>query len=119
MIMSIKKYRTLIIILLSIFIIWMIIYILSNSMLFLPKGILIESRNSPNGVYIMNAYKIDGGPISADAIRVEIINKKKNKKKNIYWCYPKSEVSIKWLNDETVEINEIKLNIKKEKYNNN
>lgn len=38
----------------------------------LPTGIKIQSIESPNGTYIMNIYRIDGGSIRADAIRGEI-----------------------------------------------
>lgn len=88
----------------------------SSSMSFLPKGEMIESIKSPNGEYIMNSYFIDGGTISANAIRVEIVYK--NKSKNIYWSYPEDGATIKWLDNDNVKINNVKLNIHHDKYKN-
>ena len=45
----------------------------------LPKGELVASTDSPNKRYTMNLYFIDGGPISANADRIEIVDNKNNK----------------------------------------
>lgn len=91
-------------------------FYISSSMAYLPKGEKIESIKSPNGEYIMSSYFIDGGAISANAIRVEIVYK--NKKKNIYWSYPENNATIKWLDNDNVKINNVKLNIHHDKYKN-
>lgn len=92
--------------------------IFSLSMTNLPKGKQIRSLKSPNGDNIMNIYIIDGGSISADAIRVEIKFNKDFSTKNIYYSYPENnpDVEAKWINNENVLINGIKLNIYKDKY---
>ena len=112
----IKKYTLVLILIISIF---AIIKFFSNNLLFLPKGEIIETLISQDNKHTMNAYIIDGGSLSANAIRVEIINNKTKKVKNIYWSYPENEVEIKWIDNETVIINNIKLNIYKDTYNKN
>ncbi len=50
------------------------------------------------------------------SIRVEVVNIKTGKKKNIYYRYHDCEVNMKWLNDYIVEINGVQLNILKDYY---
>lgn len=85
-------------------------------LLFLPKGTKMISKKSPDNQYILNIYLIDGGSLSANALRGEIV--KDNKKYNIYWCYKDCEFNVKakWLNNSNVEINGKKLDINKDKY---
>ncbi|WP_342573894.1 DUF5412 family protein [Solibacillus sp. FSL K6-1781] len=76
----------------------------------LPKGELLSEHSSPNLDYIAKAYLIDeGGATVRAAIRVEIDFG--NDLKTIYWNYDESTVNIKWLDHETIEINNHKLNI--------
>jgi len=82
----------------------------------IPNGEHIESILSPNEHYKITSYIIKGDSLSKDAIRVELENTQTQKKKNIYWNYPQSDVTIKWLDDSTIQINDIKLNIYKDKY---
>lgn len=77
-------------------------------------GDLLEESFSPNKQYILKAYRIDGGALSADSVRVELIND--GNVKNIYFNYPENNVKITWLNETTVEINGKQLNILKDKY---
>ncbi len=81
----------------------------------LPKGELLESIESPTNEYTINSYIVRNS-LSADAIRVELINNKTTKRKNIYWGYPENIADIKWRDKETVEINEHVLNIHKDIY---
>ena len=114
--MNIKKYKKLIL-LLTLFV-TLLIYILNEtfSMNNLPKGKFVQELKSQNGQYSLKSYFIDGGSLSGDAIRVELINNSTNKIKNIYWKYPVSSVEMKWLDANTVEINKIILNIHKDHY---
>lgn len=91
---------------------------ISNDMTSLPTGTNIQSIESPNGNYIMNVYRVDGGSISADAIRVEIETIENGETKNIYYSYPESFVDAEWVDDSNVKINNIQLNIHKDKYKN-
>ena len=81
----------------------------------LPKGELLSEHSSPNHDYIAKAYLIDeGGATVRAAIRVEIDFG--NDLKTIYWNYDESTVNIKWLDHETIEINNHKLNIFNDNY---
>ncbi|MDD3392600.1 MAG: DUF5412 family protein [Bacilli bacterium] len=111
MIVKIKKYKWLIIIFAIVLIVIGAIYYFDNSMNYLPKGEYLYSVEAPDKKFKVNAYFIDGGPISGDAIRVELVNTVNDNTKNIYWKYPISTVDIKWIDNETVVINDIKLNI--------
>lgn len=95
-----------------------IIYLIYNffySLNSLPKGDLLESIKSPTNEYVINSYLVRNS-LSADAIRVELINNKTLKRKNIYWWYPESTADIKWINEDIVEINGHTLNIYKDRY---
>ena len=82
----------------------------------LPKGEKIYQIDSPNKTYTMNIYFIDGGPISADADRIEIVDNKNNKKWNIYYQYKGNLKKYSWIDNDNVSINGNKINIHKDKY---
>lgn len=103
----------------TLFIMFFVVYSYADKMLlFLPEGKKIISKKSPNNQYMLNIYLIDGGSLSANALRGEIV--KGNKKYNVYWCYSDCEfnVKVKWLDNTNIEINDLKLNINKDKYSN-
>ncbi|KOS71488.1 hypothetical protein AEA09_00295 [Lysinibacillus contaminans] len=82
----------------------------------LPEGEFLSEYPSPNGEYTARAYLIDrGGATVRTAIRVEIDFG--NKVKTIYWSYDEHTVKTKWLDNETVDINNHQLNIFKDTYN--
>ena len=81
---------------------------------FSPK--IVDSIDSPNERYTMNIYFLDGGPISADSEIVEILDHKKNKKWNLYYENKGNLKEYKWINNNTVSINNKKINIHKEEY---
>lgn len=80
------------------------------TMMLLPKGDLFYSSNSPNKVYVFNAYISGGGATSGSCVRGEIINTKTLKKRNIYWDYYLNMVKVKWINNESLIINNKKIN---------
>lgn len=91
-------------------------YYLFYDMSNLPQGIFISSVNSPNNEYTVKSYLYNGGATTGYAVRVELINNKTDKTKNIYWQYKIDKSEIVWLDNETVRINGIKLNIYKDRY---
>lgn len=94
------------------------LYIYSETLIFLPVGEIINEVKSPNGNYTIRAYLVNaGGATGGFAIRGELFNYTNKKKKNIYWDYRIEEAAIIWLDDENVNINGIKLNIKNDTYN--
>ncbi len=116
MMQHIKKNKR-IYIFISILTIIIVICFLPANMKNLPKGEFLNYVDSPDSEYTLKSYFIDGGSLSGDAIRVELINNKTKEIKNIYYDYPKSNANMKWIDNETVEINDKKLNINKDTYN--
>lgn len=83
----------------------------------LPKGELISEVQSPNGTYTIKAYRTNGGATTAFAIRGELnFNNSRKRSKNIYWNYRQEEAIIQWIDDDTVIINGIKLDVPNEKF---
>lgn len=116
MIKNTKITKIIIISIIVIFLYLGIEWYISNDMTSLPVGEKIQVILSPDKNYAMNVYYIDGGSISADAIRVEIENSKNGKIKNIYYSYQESSVDAKWEDNDNVVINDIQLNIHDDKY---
>ena len=87
------------------------------SMSHLPTGEFLTEATSPNEDYTVKAYVSRSGATVADAVRGEVINhQKKSKVKNIYWGYRESEAEIVWIDDVTVSINGVDLDVRKEVY---
>ncbi|RFT66200.1 hypothetical protein D0U04_15600 [Bacillus clarus] len=70
-------------------------------------GDLIQTVESPDGTYTINAYLANGGATTAFAIRGELIFNKRYvfTKKNIYWNYRENQANIEWKGRDTVIIN--------------
>lgn len=76
----------------------------------------ITELTSPNGEYTVTAYLNDGGATTGYAVLGELKNNNSGKTKNIYWKYNCENAEISWINNETIKINGIQLNIKNEIY---
>lgn len=111
-----KKYNRLILLLIIIILLVIIFNSRWFKMTYLPKGEYIESLYSPNYQYVLNSYRFSGGATMDWSVRVEVVNKKTGKKENVYWKYHEDNIDMKWIDDENVEINGIKLNIHKDYY---
>jgi hypothetical protein len=87
------------------------------SMSKLPEGEFLTEVKSPNGEYTVKAYVLMSGATVADAVRGEVVyHQKRDKKKNIYWGYRDSTADIVWIDDHTVSINGIELDVRKDVY---
>jgi hypothetical protein len=83
----------------------------------LSEGEFIAEATSPNGQYTVKAYVMNGGATTSYAVRGELnFNQEKRKSKNIYWQYRIDTASIKWLDDDTVIINNIELDVPNDTY---
>ena len=82
----------------------------------LPEGELLESVPSPDGAYQVNAYLVDGGATVDYSVRCEVVDAAASTKRNIYWNYHCEEAEIRWLDDVTVEINGVRLNVQTDSY---
>lgn len=116
MIMSFKKHFIKILLIVLVLIIGIIIYHNFYNINNIATGCFREEIISPNGDYILKSYFVDGGSLSGDAMRVELVEISTKKTRNIYFNYPENKVEMKWLDDETVKINEVELNILKDTY---
>lgn len=76
----------------------------------------LDESTSPNGTYTVTAYLNNGGATTSYAVLGTLKNNKNGKSKNIYWQYRCEKAEMEWLNDETIKINGIELNVKSEIY---
>lgn len=79
-----------------------------------PTGKLIRTIESPNGDYQIKTYFHDGGSLSANAVRGELIHLKTNSTKTIYWNYPDEDPLVEWVDETTVKIGDQTLHIPKQ-----
>jgi len=86
-----------------------------KNLMLLPEGELQSTYTSPNGEKKLNIYLVDGGSLSANAIRGEI--ETKNKKYNMYYCYRNCDfdVKVEWKNNNILVINEKEIDINKDR----
>jgi hypothetical protein len=83
----------------------------------LPKGDFMTEAISPNGDYTVCAYLSNGGATVAFAVRGEVVyHNKRNKSKNIYWEYREDQAEIVWIDNNTVSINGVELDVRKDVY---
>ncbi|MES5262425.1 DUF5412 family protein [Priestia megaterium] len=78
-------------------------------------------QNIKSDVNLLHITDSNGGATTPFAIRGELIdtNKTFNKRKNIYWNYPQETATVKWINNEIIEISGHTLNVKKDTFNAN
>ena len=76
---------------------------------------ILEST-SPNGTYTISAYLNNGGATTSYAVLGSLKNNETNKQKNIYWEYRCEEAEIEWIDDFTVKINNVVLDVRKDTY---
>ena len=82
----------------------------------LPEGDFIKSADSPDGTYRVNAYLCNGGATVDYSVRGELETTATGEKRNIYWCYHKHDAEIEWVDNQTVIINGIELDVTKDHY---
>ena len=76
----------------------------------------LKELTSPNGTYTVTAYLNNGGATTGYAVLCALKNNNNGKNKNIYWQYRWEKADMEWLNDETIKINGLELNVKNEIY---
>ena len=82
----------------------------------LPEGELINSVYSPDKSHVINAYLVNGGATVDFSVRCEVREVSSDDKRNIYWNYHCESAEVEWIDNETVSINSIILNIYKDSY---
>ena len=76
----------------------------------------INETISPDNKYTIKAYKNNGGATVDWAVLCTLTENETKKTKNIYWQYHEENAVIEWLNDDTVRINQVTLNLPDETY---
>jgi hypothetical protein len=79
------------------------------------QEVMIASE-SPDSLYTVTAYLNNGGATTDYAVLCAVKNNKTGKNRNIYWNYHCSTADIQWLDNKTVIINGIELDVTKDKY---
>lgn len=77
---------------------------------------IIKEVPSPDGTYTVTAYLNNGGATTGYAVLGSVKTNGKNKEKNIYWQYRCEEANITWIDEYTVQINGVVLNVKTDTY---
>ena len=77
---------------------------------------LIKEASSADGNYTVSAYLNDGGATTGYAVLCSVKNNRTNKEKNIYWNYRCTKADINWIDEKTVIINGVELNVDKDTY---
>ncbi|MFD3449374.1 DUF5412 domain-containing protein [Microbacteriaceae bacterium 4G12] len=107
------KRKVLLVLLITFLIFSVFIYWKFFSMQGVPKGELIRTVQSPDGKYELKTYFHDGGSLSSDAARGELVNKSSHRAKTIYWNYPDQDPHIEWINNHIVKIGDQTLDVSK------
>ena len=77
---------------------------------------IIGEVSSPDGTYTVTAYLNNGGATTGYAVLCSVKTNGQNKEKNIYWQYRCEEADIVWVDEYTVQINGVELNVEKDTY---
>ena len=88
----------------------------SIGMKHLPEGEYMESAMSPDGSYQVRAYLVNGGATVDWAVRCEVVTVSTGKVRNLYWEYRCNTAEIRWIDEVTVEINGIQLDVRQDSY---
>lgn len=103
----------------QILVLWMVLTLSSCAaigMNHLPQGEFLASSEAPNGLHRIDSYLCNGGATVDFAVRCAVVNIATGEERNIYWQYHQQTVQIEWVDEETVEINGVRLNIFTDKY---
>ena len=77
---------------------------------------VLTVSQSPDSSYTVTVYLNNGSTTTDYAVLCAVKNNKTGKERNIYWNYHCSTADIEWLDDKTVNINGIELDVTKDSY---
>lgn len=77
---------------------------------------IITTSDSPDSTYTVTAYLNNGGATTGYAVLCTVKNNKTGKERNIYWNGHCSTADIQWVDDKTVIINGVELDVTKDIY---
>ncbi len=76
----------------------------------------ITEVSSADNKYTVTAYLNSGGATTGWSVLGTLTDNEIGKNKNIYWQYDCSEADIYWIDETTVSINDVELNVLKDTY---
>lgn len=77
---------------------------------------IINVSESPDASYTVTAYLNSGGATVDFAVLCAVKNNGTGEERNIYWNYHCQTADIQWLDDKTIRINGIELDVTKDLY---
>lgn len=77
---------------------------------------VLQEVSSPGNTYTVTLYRNNGGATTSYSILGAVKNNETGKERNIYWMYPCEDDQIQWIDDVTVIINGIELDVRKDAY---
>lgn len=77
---------------------------------------LINEVISSDERYLIKAYKNNGGVTVDYSVLCTLTDNQTKKTNNIYWQYKLDEVIIEWIDNDTVSINDVILNLPEDTY---
>ena len=77
---------------------------------------LINESASSDNEYTIKAYRNNGGATVDWAVLCTLTDNKTKKIKNIYWQYREKDAIIEWIDNDTVKINDVNLNLPDDTY---
>ena len=75
---------------------------------------VIVVSDSPDGQYTVTAYRNNGGATTGYAVLATVVDNDNQRSRNFYWQDNCEEASIIWVDETTVEINGVSLNVWKD-----
>ena len=77
---------------------------------------IIQEVSSPHDTYVVTAYLNNGGATTDYAVLCSVKCRGQDQEKNIYWQYHCQDADILWVDDDTVQINGIALDVERDTY---
>ena len=77
---------------------------------------IIATSDSPDGQYTVTAYKNNGGATTGYSVLATVVDHDHQKSRNFYWQYHCEDATIIWVDETTVEINGVSLDVWKDTY---
>lgn len=65
---------------------------------------VLSSTTSPDGAYTVTAYRNDGGATTDYAVLCTVRVEETGRERNIYWQYRQEDVTMEWIDNDTIRI---------------
>ena len=82
----------------------------------LPDGELLYSVYSETEEYRIDVFLCSGNATTAFSIRCAVVEVETEESRNIYWQYKEEDAVVTWIDENTVDINGVMLDIHNDSY---